>query len=112
MHHLQGEEWDELPLLLLSSVSRVPPLEVMLELDKKPLTMDVDTEASLSLVLEETFRRLWPKCHQLPPNVKLHSYTGDPVGILGRVIVVVVYKTQRSELPLLVVKNTGPSLFG
>ena len=48
----------------------------------------------------------------LPSQVKLHSYSGEAIPVLGTVDVVVKYGVQIATLPLLVVKGEGPNLLG
>ena len=48
----------------------------------------------------------------MPSNVRLHSYSGESIPVVGTVNVVVKYGTQTATLPLLVVKGAGPSLLG
>ena len=79
-----------------------------------PCDMDVDTGATISLVSESTFRTLWRK---RPPvleqsNVRLRTYTGEILCVLGVATVVVEYAEQREELQLYVVSGAGPSLLG
>ena len=81
VHNLQ--EGDEHQLFHIKGPGVAPPIEVQVELDERTLTMEVDTGASLSLVSEETFRNLWPNKQLLPPNVKLCSYTGEQIVVLG-----------------------------
>ena len=58
--------------------------------------------------------RLWGK--QPPPlkpsQLKLRTYTGEPLKACGEVTVVVRHHDQAVELPLFVVPRNGTSLFG
>ncbi|XP_041863718.1 uncharacterized protein K02A2.6-like [Melanotaenia boesemani] len=47
-----------------------------------------------------------------PVRIKLESYTGDPIRVVGAAEVQVRYKKQRAKLPLVVVKGNGPTLLG
>ena len=73
------------------------------------LCMEVDTGASLSIISESTFFRLWPKRNL---DTKLQSYTGDAISVLGCVQTLVSYEGQTAELPLVVVQGRGPTLLG
>ena len=44
--------------------------------------------------------------------MRLCTYSGEPIEVLGSLTVAVKYQTQESEEPLLVVKGTGPTLLG
>lgn len=87
------------------SLRNLPPIKV----DDCLLTMEVDTGASVS---ESTFFRLWPKRDLVTSHVKLQSYTGDTISVLGCVQTQVSYEGQTAELPLVVVKGKGPTLLG
>ena len=61
------------------------PLLVTMRVNEKELQLEVDTGASASVISESTYRELWPED---PPNlletqVKLHTYTGEKIKILG-----------------------------
>ena len=90
------------------------PIQVNLTVNQKPLTMELDTGASYSLISEQTYKATWPE--ERPSlqqsSVKLHTYTGEQVVVVGSVTVTICYNTQVVELPLLIVKGEGPSLFG
>ena len=76
--------------------------------------MEVDTGALCSVISEETYKTLWgdnpPKLN--PTDVKLHTYTGETIQILGSVSVDVEYQEQQEKLDLLVVEGAGPTLMG
>ena len=107
------EEEEEYCLLQLRSLQSTPPLKVMLKLEDCPVEMEIDTGAALSLVSEATFEKLWKKKPALAPSqVRLRSYSGEPIPVVGSVEVNVVYKQQSAKLPLLVVHEDGLSLLG
>ena len=73
--------------------------------NEKELQLEVDTGASASVISESTYRYLWPED---PPNlletqVKLRTYTGGKIKILGSLKVKVEYEQQKEMLGLLVV---------
>ena len=79
--------------------------------------MEVDTGATLSLMSdlmsETTFRTSWPRRSLVASEVRLRSYTKDPIPVIGQCNVNIVYNDQTAEqLPLIIVKGAGPSLFG
>jgi len=90
----------------------VRPIKVDLEVDGQQLSMEVDTGASLSLVSETIFRRLWPSRPLQPTTVQLKTYSGELLPVLGTVQVHVSHGNQTANLPLLVVQTDGPSLLG
>ena len=88
------------------------PYLVDLELDGKSLTMEVDTGACMTLVSQQTFRKVFPKREMKPSATRLTTYSGQPITAVGEVDVAVSYKSQQASLPLIVVAGSGPSLLG
>ena len=91
------------------------PFTVQLSVNKSLLTMEVDTGATLSLISQATYRKLWTK-GDAPPlhrtEARLKSYAGEPIAVEGSINVDVKYLDQYASLPLLVVTGDGPSLLG
>ena len=107
------EDPNELPYVLHTLRAQTgQPLEVDLMLDEKPLCMEVDTGAAVSLVSEKTYRSLFPERCLQPSKACLRTYSGESITVTGQVEVEVCYEEQRVKLPLLVVKGEGPSLYG
>lgn len=90
------------------------PILATVKVNGVSLTMEVDTGASLSLVSEETYHQLWQLNQpQLQPSEKvLSTYTGESLKVLGSLLVSVEYGVQKSQLELLVIAGSGPSLLG
>jgi len=74
--------------------------------------MALDTGASVSLVLERTLRKLFPRVPLEHSEIRLSTYSGEGLPVLGKRTVQVRYGTQEAYLPLIVVKGSGSSLFG
>ena len=91
------------------------PFTVQISVNKSLLTMEVDTGATLSLISQATYRKLWTK-GDAPPlhrtEARLKSYAGEPIAVEGSINVDVKYLDQYASLPLLVVTGDGPSLLG
>ena len=62
-------------LFAVGSTDGRSAIEVELELDGHRICMEIDTGASLSLVSEATFKRLWPGRSLQPSTVRLKTYT-------------------------------------
>ena len=43
---------------------------------------------------------------------KLRTYAGEEIEVVGKIIVTVSYKNVEREMPPIIVKGDGPSLFG
>ena len=84
-------------------------------LNEVELEMEIDTGASLSIISERTYNRLWPA--QSAPTIRptqasLRTYTGEQIEIRGKIDVNVDIDNQTAQLSLVVVKGSGPSLLG
>ena len=64
--------------------------------------------ASLSLVSETIFRRLWPSRPLPLTTIQLKTYSGELLPVLRTVQVHVSHGSQTANLPLLVVQTDGP----
>ena len=74
--------------------------------------MELDTGAAVSLISEETYRKLLPTSALKPTLVNLQTYTGQSMSVAGQIEVEVRYQQQTHTLPLFVVTGKGPSLLG
>ena len=75
--------------------------------------MEVDTGATLSIMREETYRRLWDggaRPRLQPSSAQLSTYTGEKLSVRGVITVEVSYQNQQHQLQLLVVPGAGPLL--
>lgn len=111
-------EEDEASLHTILTVGRTPqaePLTTTVFINRKPVQMEIDTGAAVSLVSERTFDKLWKK-REAPglrrPRVKLHTYSGEQLVIVGEAVVRVRYGAQSADLPLIVIRGDGPNLLG
>ena len=77
------------------------------------LPMELDTGASVSIVSQETVRKLLPHVKVNRSDVILKTYSGERLKVLGEISAVVEYDGQpKQQLPLIVVEGQGPTLFG
>ena len=71
------------------------PYSVTVEFHDCNLEMEIDTGVSLSIINVQTYYFLWPiqSCPKLQPTtVKLHTYTKEPIKVLGLITVYVCCK--------------------
>ena len=107
------EEVDEAALFQITSETKVPPIEVQVQIDDCQVRMEVDTGATMSLMSAETFHSLWPGRQVKTTKVRLCAYSKEPIPILGRCKVNIEYKGQTAfEVPLIIVQGSGPTLLG
>ena len=76
---------------MITSSSKPKPYRVDIAINDKPTKMEIDTGASLTILSERTICEQWPELTVLPSQVKLHSYSGEAIPVLGTVDVVVKY---------------------
>ena len=105
-------EPEDLPLMNIRAVRPVASKAgILLELtvEAKPLMMELDTGASVS---EKTWRSTLKAPMLAKSAIRLTTYTGQGLKVLGQKMVQVTYGTKTRKLPLVVVAGDGPSLFG
>ena len=95
-----------------SGGGKLPPLKVCLQVDECEIPMEIDTGASMSIMSEDTYRKIWPTRKLEVSNVKLQTYSKEPLPVVGAQNVQVYYEGQSASLPLIVVKGDGPTLLG
>ena len=102
---------------VVTQKSTASPLCTPFLVNSHPVDMEVDTGAAFSLISEATFNKLWD-ADTAPPfqpsglPLPLHMYMGEPIRVLGSVMVTVEDDQQEAKLSLLVVGGDGPSLLG
>ena len=96
------------------SAGTAAPICVTVKVNGANLKIEMDTGASLSLISEATYRNLWQSNRpQLQPTEKvLSTYTGESLEVLGSLSVLVEYGEQKSQLEMLIIAGSGPSLLG
>ena len=71
------------------------PIQVELQLDGKPVTMEVDTGAAVSLISEWTLKQVLPKAAIHNTTVVLRTYTSERIPVRGELQVMVQYSNQK-----------------
>ncbi|XP_040067033.1 uncharacterized protein LOC120840511 [Ixodes scapularis] len=69
------------------------------------VTMQVDTGGSVSIVPEEVYKQYWPGLSLSNCRLKLKTYGGVPLEVLGKLIVPVEHNGQTMTLSLVVVRT-------
>ena len=94
---------------------RHTPYKVIITANGKPLSMEIDTGASVSVVgkvMFETFRKGESILELQTTSVRLQTYTGEAIPVLGVAQVPVEHNGQRLTLPLIVTSGSGSPLLG
>ena len=102
------EEAETDPVYSLFNVSdrSAKPTIIDVHLSQVPLKMELDTGASVSIISQDTYDKLWPKMQA--PSLKksdmlLRTYSGAQLPVLGTISVDVHCNDQTVKLPLVVV---------
>ena len=74
-----GQAPEEYTLFALNEESSRKPFVVQLKIDDVPLTMELDTGASLSIMSKNTFHEHWPYRPLEATTRKLRTYTGETI---------------------------------
>ncbi|UYV62324.1 K02A2.6-like [Cordylochernes scorpioides] len=90
------------------------PIKIEVQINDKILSLEYDTGFACSLISDSTrrFFKLPNPCPADPLRVKLATYSGQPLQVLGTLDVPVQYQNSTQTLPLMVVGGEGPSLCG
>ena len=87
---------------------RIKPIKVTLHLNQIPVDMELDTGASLSIINYSTFNKLQKNDKRLslkPTQVKVRTYTGEMIAVMGLVEVNVEYNAKSFKQPVFVVSG-------
>ena len=60
-----------------------PPILIQVRIDECMVDFEVDTGASVSLMYEAMFERLWPGRELHPTQVHLQAYTRELIPVVG-----------------------------
>lgn len=94
-------------------LEREPPYRVCMGVNGEPVTFEIDTGCSFTIMNESTFKE---KVKNAPRLRKIHldlrTYTREKIPVLGKTYVNVKYHQQEKTLPIIVVKGSGPNLLG
>ena len=85
---------------------------IPVKVNGKDYSMELDTGASVSIMSEEDWKKRFPTAPLQRSQVKLRTYTGEALDIVGQAHVQIAYQHQTANLPLQIIKGRGPSLFG
>ena len=94
---------------------RLDPYTAEIEINGATLRMQVDTGAALSLISETAYPKAWPSGNApvvQKTSVRLRTYTGEELKLVGMAMVRVRCGKQEEDLKLFVVEGSGPSLLG
>ena len=88
------------------------PIQLQVSIDGVLVTMELDTGAAVSIVSESTFRRLWSGKVLERSGIRLCTYSGESLKVIGKWEADVKYNNQTDKLSVIVLQGAGPSLLG
>ena len=104
------EDNDETALICQVDSHTSPPYEVVVALNGKPVTMEIDTGVAVSIMSIKTKIALFPSEVFHKPTLNLHTFTLEPIPVLDQLTVEVRYGTYVGTHLLYVVNGSGPTL--
>ena len=116
--HFMEEEVDEqegVYTMFQLREGKQEPYYVTVAANNEPLKMEIDTGAAISVISEATYKQAWkedrmPTLH--PSKMRLRTFTGKEVTVVGALMVEVEHGQEKKQLPLIVAKGQTPSLLG
>ena len=91
------------------------PLFAAVTINGNPLSMEIDTGASVSIASLDTFESVREGERSLKleePTMRLQTYTGEAIKVCGSTMVQVTHNGQTTSLPLVITEGSGPALLG
>ena len=106
------ESDDEVTVHVLSVMDSDDGYWVTPLLENHAVKMQVDTGSRVSMVAEAVYREKLQHLLLRATRLKLRTYTGEPVPVLGVVDVAVEHNGQKKTLPLYIIQGNRPALLG
>ncbi|XP_043192222.1 uncharacterized protein K02A2.6-like isoform X1 [Amphibalanus amphitrite] len=90
-----------------------PPLRCSVYFQRTQVDMEIDTGSGNTLIGEDTYKSLRIRPRLKPSALRLRTYTGDVISVLGEFRTAVTYKGQKhANLKVVVVQGNRTSLLG
>lgn len=90
----------------------VKPIKIDVVVENKPINFEIDTGAAYSVISEKFYQENFNFCKLLVNDLKLSSYTNDPIIPIGKIKVNVNYAQENKRLDLYVIKDGAHPLIG
>ncbi|XP_064651674.1 uncharacterized protein K02A2.6-like [Lineus longissimus] len=103
---------DSEALFAVHSSTERSEIKVDVQVCDKSVSFVVDTAAAVSVILHEMYRSQFASVPIQESEMRLKSYSGNPIPVVGEICVPVVYKGQKAELPQVVAKGEKEALLG
>ena len=106
------EEYQQFSIQQEGIGSHTKPLTVLVTINGKPVTMEIDTGSSVSITSDSVFSSVFETATLQETEVKLCTYSGEQLPVKGKITCEVSYEGQTYTLPLIVLAGEGPTLLG
>ncbi|XP_030850652.1 uncharacterized protein K02A2.6-like [Strongylocentrotus purpuratus] len=91
----------------------VKPIMVDVEIEDTTLSMELDTGCGVSIVSQSVYEKNFKQKVKVDKcDIKLKTFTRQTIPVMGKCMVNVNYHGKKERLPLIIVKNEGPTLLG
>ena len=111
----EEEDDDDAYTMFTLTSSSGDPIKLEVMINATPVEMELDTGAAVSVLSHATYQSLLQQS-LIPPvqksQVKLKTYTGDPIQVLGKTSITVSYADHSIDVWVPVVDGAGPNLLG
>ncbi|KAL6471846.1 hypothetical protein MHYP_G00204960 [Metynnis hypsauchen] len=100
---------------LSEELTKVAPITRTMNVNGMKITFEVDTGCGVTILNKQQYTQLWRKTNTAklkPCSLKLKTYTGEKLGVLGMAQVKVQHENKEKYLPVVVVGGKGPNLLG
>lgn len=81
-------------------------------MNNRDVTIEIATVAAVSIISQNLYKKSFLHLPLEGAGVKLKTYTGESIPLLRQFLATVAYEDETEELPLIVVKCSGPALCG
>ncbi|XP_075526598.1 uncharacterized protein LOC142558338 [Dermacentor variabilis] len=89
-----------------------PPFTVTVDVCGKPLCMEVDTGASVSVIAKSRLLQLLPSVNVQPSQMFLRGYSGQLKKVEGKADILVKFHGKEANLPIFLTGDNPPTLLG
>ncbi|XP_053550471.1 uncharacterized protein K02A2.6-like [Bombina bombina] len=111
--HTDSEEDKPLYTLQIYSLeNKIPELQAKVNIDGKPLIMEVDTGAAVSVITAADWNRLGLRQPIVPTAVTMQTYSNEIIKPIGCVSPTVTFNGITKKVRLYILPKGGPPLFG
>ncbi|XP_037398305.1 uncharacterized protein K02A2.6-like [Pygocentrus nattereri] len=115
----EGSDTEDMSFHTIYSMSeeltKVAPITRTMNVNGKKVTFEVDTGCGITILSKQQYTQLWKETDTAelkPCSLKLKTYTGEKLGVLGMAQVKVQHGNKEKNLPVVVVGGKGPNLLG